>query len=502
MAAPATPKPRSGAFNKLYKRLCAEIDAPTLVVLLYSALDRGRLEAIYNKVAPRQGPRAQVLGKEELVGAVGGWFFSSVDVAHAVVRDLDRTCKKERHIVSSLPDGDLATRLERYQALDFRRERAKLAWALLRDDRAEAQGLATPIFVEMVAAAQDGEVADTRRRDAEGEDEREKGLRERLEAYEAYVSEARGKLRGLEGQVVRLERERAELIGNIGRKENALRAEEAQRREAEERLVQAERRVRELEEARAALDPEELERLVEERNRLAQRLRRMEKKGRAVQELERLIDENTALKQELGELATREETVRQERQGLMQTLLVRERATQDRMGRLRDALKTARRMALTSTEGAGPARRREGERIGIFVDAANLSASATRAFGGAFDFRRRPAADGLHGQGEEAEPAPRRDGQGRLGHGHRDGRHRRPPSPRHRPHRLGGRRLRAAGAAAAPLAQAGRGRCLQARHPPRAQAHRRSVLRAERAPRDLSADLEGHPALRDRRRAA
>ncbi|MBN2358971.1 MAG: NYN domain-containing protein [Deltaproteobacteria bacterium] len=384
MAAPQTPKPRSAQFNELYRRLCGEVDAPTLVVLLYSALDRGRLEAIYNHAAPREGARAQMLGKEELVGAVGGWFFASLDVAHAVVRDLDRVCLKERHIVASLPDGKIAERLQGYQALDFRRERARLTWALLRDDRSEAQRLAGELIQELVDSMRTSAPASG---PAGAEDDaRVQALKQRLDAYESQVNEARGQLQGLEGRVAQLERERAELMVAVGRKENALRAEERLRREAEAAAQRAERRLRELEEQRAAGDPGAIQRLTEERDRLAHKLRHLEKKGRAALDLEALRAENEQLQQRLADLEQQAQVARGEHQSLLQTLVVRDRATQERLTRLRDALKTARRMALTSDEEALPRPPRREERVGLFVDAANAGASALRACGRQFDF--------------------------------------------------------------------------------------------------------------------
>jgi uncharacterized LabA/DUF88 family protein len=92
------------------------------------------------------------------------------------------------------------------------------------------------------------------------------------------------------------------------------------------------------------------------------------------------------LRNRLAELERQAQVTRNEHQHLLQTLVVRDRATQERLSRLRDALKTARRMALTSDEDALPRPARHEERVGIFVDAANVSASAQRAHGRQFDF--------------------------------------------------------------------------------------------------------------------
>lgn len=384
MAAPATPKPQSSALRELLQQLRGQVDAPTLVVLLYSALERPKLEGVFTRFAPKQGPRVQGLAKEELVGAVAGWFFSSLDVAHAVIRELDRAASKERHIVASLPDGSIGERLERYQALDFRRERAKLVWALLRDDRAEAHTVGQQVAAEMVQLAQgappDEVLAGT------DDDARLAVLREKLSTYESAVQEVQGRVKGLESQVQKLERERAELIVTIGRKESALRAEEALRRAADDRVSALQRELREVELRLQAIGPDEVQRLAEERSALEQKLRRLEKKAEHTLEPERLREENAALRQQLHALQDERARSRDERQQLIQSLVVRDRATQERLSRMRDALKAARRMALTAGEGREPAPRTSDERVGVFVDAANISASAKRAHGGQFDF--------------------------------------------------------------------------------------------------------------------
>ncbi|MFH1810378.1 MAG: NYN domain-containing protein [Pseudomonadota bacterium] len=385
MTAPATPKPQSAALRELYQRICEQVDAPTLVVLLYASLERKRLEGLYTRFAPRQGPRVQGLAKEELVGAVAGWFFSSLDVAHAVIRELDRVASKERHIVASLPDASIAERLERYQALDFRRERAKLVWALLRDDRAEAHGVASEVSREMVALAQ-GDVSEAVPAAGADDDSRLASLRDKLASYENGLQEVKGRVKGLQGQVQRLERERAELIVTIGRKESALRAEESQRRAADEAVLAAQRTIRELEHRLAAIGPDEVQRLAEERSQLEQKLRRLEKKAEHTLETERLRDERDALRLQIEELEGAQMRSRDERQQLLQTLVVRDRATQERLSHMREALKAARRMTQTTGDAGEPTPRNRDERLGIFVDAANVSASAKRAHGSHFDF--------------------------------------------------------------------------------------------------------------------
>lgn len=380
------PKASSKAFARLYQLLKKSIDAPTLVVVLYAASDRKRLEGLYSRFASAQGPRAQMLAKEELVGAVAGWFFASHDVAHALIKELDRSCKKELYILASIPDGQVEQRLQTYQGLQFRRERAKLIWALLRDTRSEANKIGVQLALELVQASSGDVPVDDN--DAQS-DERLQALKQKIEAYETMVDQAHGQLKGLAGQVAQLEKERAELMGRLGRKQSALRSEEELRRRHETEIASLRKQLREARETLKHIDPQEHQRLSEERDKLASKLRRLEKKIVDKDIVDQLRQENQSLRQSLQNEQNKAETTKQERQQILQSLVTRDKATQERLQRMRQALKTARRMAAEpgqADQSASAEADSQDERVGIFVDAANISASAKRAHGGQFDF--------------------------------------------------------------------------------------------------------------------
>lgn len=378
-------KPKSQAFKDLYGQIKDRLDAPSLVVVLYAASERKRLEGLYSRFSSAQGPRASMLAKEELVGAIAGWFFASPDVAHALIKELDRSCKKERYIVASIPEDVLEERLQSYQGLDFQRGRAKLAWALLRDPRDKAQHLAMQIAVSLVQQSQGPTPPETATIDGD-DDDKWRALRDKINAYESMVDQARGRLQGLEGQVAQLEKERAELMANLGRKESALRAEEKLRRNLEGQLTSLRKALKAAQDQLSQIDPQEQRRLSAERDKLANKLRRLEKKIIDQDLVDSLRHENQELRAQLEQAQDQQSHSRQERQQLLQSLVARDKATHERLGRMRQALKTARRMA--AEQGPREANKpiATDERVGIFVDAANISASAKRAQGGQFDF--------------------------------------------------------------------------------------------------------------------
>jgi uncharacterized LabA/DUF88 family protein len=125
---------------------------------------------------------------------------------------------------------------------------------------------------------------------------------------------------------------------------------------------------------------------VQERDQLAQKIRRLEKVHSIGPKLKDLLDANAELEQQLEQARSREISSKKQQQELLHKLTLRDRSTQERVSRLRDALKTARKMAQQPEQHQQHQPLRETERVGVFVDAANLSASAARDFGRYFDF--------------------------------------------------------------------------------------------------------------------
>lgn len=378
------PKAGSGAFKELFTRVSAALDLPRLGLVLDGSLDRKQLEDVLRKALKRGAVRPGSAPRPQLVAAVTRGFFESPRVAWQVMRDLDKSCHKERHIISSMDEDTLEVRLSSYRALDFRRERARIVWALVRDGRPTHLEAAERILAEAfesfeVAAKEEAAVASG---DAGA-------LAERLRLYEEAIKEAGELLQREKGSRESAEKERASLLTKVGMKERALREEQERRRALEEEVRKLRADLRTLKGEVERLDPDQVRETVEERDRLREKARALERQAERAAQLHEIEDENSALRTEVEELRREQIRARAEHEELVQRLVAKERAALERVSSLRGALKTARSLAVTPR---GDPSLVEGEpvgteRVGVFIDAANLAASARRDHGGKFDFR-------------------------------------------------------------------------------------------------------------------
>ncbi|MEM7677459.1 MAG: hypothetical protein AAF449_15780, partial [Myxococcota bacterium] len=158
MASLGTPKFKSKEFKETLGQLKQIFDAHSLGIILLDALERRAAEQIFGKISRgARGARLASLPKAELVGQLTAGFFADDGVAFQLVRDLDRTCQKERHIVASIPEAEAPKRIGSYRAISLKRERAKFVWALARDARGPVRTLANTIISEFFAEAADVE---------------------------------------------------------------------------------------------------------------------------------------------------------------------------------------------------------------------------------------------------------------------------------------------------------------------------------------------------------
>ncbi|HEY4220154.1 MAG TPA: NYN domain-containing protein, partial [Myxococcota bacterium] len=209
-------------------------------------------------------------------------------------------------------------------------------------------------------------------------------LKDRLTSYEKAIETQQEELKRVVGVQQNVERERSELVVRIGQRERALREEEELRRRADE----DNRRLKgELDAARASLaevQPARLTAALHELDRANDRARSLEQRA---ERAERLPELEVALAiAEKGALADKRafERARDELEEQLRAAAAREEAALDKAHALREELKAARRALAGESEPVpsdGPAR------VGVFVDAANLSASARRDFGSKLDYR-------------------------------------------------------------------------------------------------------------------
>ncbi len=377
------PKPGSGAFKELLTRVGDALDLPRLGLVLDGSLDRKQLEDVLRKAIKGGAVRPGGMPRPQLVAAVTQAFDKSPRVSWLVMRELDKSCHKERHIVSSMDEESLEVRLSSYRALDFRRERARMVWALVRDGRnahvEAAERILTEAFESFEAAAKEDAAV------ASGDTG---ALTERLRLYEDAIKEAGELLEKEKGGRESAERERASLLTKLGVKERGLREEQERRKAVEEEARRLRAELRELKVELERLDPEQVREAVEERDRLRDKARALERQAERAARLEALEEENAALRGEAEELRRDAERARQRHEDLVEQLKAKEKAAQRRVTSLRTSLKTARSLAAAPAGDPSIVEGEPvGERVGIFIDAANLAASARRDFGGKFDFR-------------------------------------------------------------------------------------------------------------------
>jgi uncharacterized LabA/DUF88 family protein len=389
-----TPKFKSREFKDALVALKEIFDAHSLGVILLDALERQPAEQIFARMGRHAGgSRLANLKKTEIVGQITAGFFAIEDVAFQIMRELDRACQKERHIVASIPEEQAADRIGSYRAIALKRERAKLVWALSRDERAVVRTLANRIIKEFFAEAAEIEVA---RAVLDGDEDssalKDLELAKRLQEQAARLAEAAERVNSLESKLNNFEEERARLLAQMGAKERMLKLESETRGELEQQLgslkkmlsgVEAE--ARETESLRAS----EIEARAAAED-LAQKVRRLSKLASVSQSLsvkEGELDQSRKKADELTRQLERHEKHAAEE---------REKAAHENeklrgeIETLRDELKNARR-SLARLEKLVPAETETDpsarlNRVVILLDQANLAATAAVSFGRKVNF--------------------------------------------------------------------------------------------------------------------
>ncbi|MCK6548261.1 NYN domain-containing protein [Myxococcota bacterium] len=390
-----TPKFKTREFKDALSALKEIFDAHSLGVILIDVLERQPAEQIYARMGRQSGgARLASLKKTDLVGQITAGFFAVEDVAFQVMKELDRACQKERHIVASIPEDQAPERIGSYRAIAFKRERAKFVWALSRDDRAVVRGLANRVIKEFFAEAADFE---TTRAVLEGREEpsvlKDLELAKRLQEQAERLAEAVEKVSDLESKVVNFEEERARLLAAMGAKERYARQEAETREERERELSSLKKMLEEVEaDQRVAEQARQSE--IEARamaEDLQQKVRRLSKLAGVSQSLQERQAELEQAKKRIEDAARQAErqaaAFAEEREAL-----VRERdKLRAELEDTREELKSARKQ-IAVLERRAPApdelepRAAGRERIVVLLDQANLAATAHAAYGRKVNF--------------------------------------------------------------------------------------------------------------------
>jgi uncharacterized LabA/DUF88 family protein len=208
-------------------------------------------------------------------------------------------------------------------------------------------------------------------------------LRDQLTGYEQSLKDTQKQLQQEQGAKQGVERERADLVARLGAREKALRDEEHLRREDVAEGVRLRERVARLEDELRALEPARVQALNDENQKLRERVRSLERAADRAGRVVELEEELAGLRTTLEQRERAERARAAELEEHLRTLQSRERAALFRVEELREQLKDAR---VQLARGDAPERPTTG-RVGVFVDEANLSASARRDLDSRLDYR-------------------------------------------------------------------------------------------------------------------
>ncbi len=373
------PKAGSGAFTELWTRVKRVLDLPRSVVVLEGALDRKTMEDALAKAAAGK-LRAVGLPRAELVGRLADLFQQSKDGAFLLMRELDKGCHKERHIVTSIEEASVDARLATYKALDFRRERARLVWALVRDGRPACVAAAERVLDEAFHAMRDKDALASPGVPKEVVE----NVRQRLEHVESTIETQREQLAREQNEKRAVEVERAELMARLGGQQRALRDEEGLRKHADVEARRAKEEIAALQERIAALDPARIAALEEEAARLRDKVRALEKSAAYAEKTDALAGALAAANKRADDGAREAAAATAGHEAALAAARGREEDLERRLAEARAELKEARRAASGTTTVAAVAPGEE--RVGVFVDASNLQASGRREGVAKLDF--------------------------------------------------------------------------------------------------------------------
>ncbi len=379
-----TPKFRSSEFKDALASLKEIFDAHSLSVVLVGGLERRATEQVYKKFARGQmGRRIQNIKKTELVGQLVAGFFSTDEVAFQIMREMDRACDKERHIVASIPEAHASERIGSYRAIALKRQRSKFVWALGREDRPVVRDLANRVIKEFFEEAADIEVSKAAvegtadPRDVQGVD-----MARRLTDQAERLDEATEKLTNLESQVSHQEAERARLIAQIGSKQRALKEETQARGDLEAQITDLRTALGNLESDQDALvvARQNEDRAKARAEELAQKVRRLSKLAAVsdrVSELQAELEAAKRVSEERQRSLSRAEAGATEAQA---EFAAERDKLQAHVQELREDLKRARKQITELEKRPEAARGSVADGVMVLLDQANLAASAHAVF--------------------------------------------------------------------------------------------------------------------------
>ena len=383
---PNTPKFKSGEFKAALSRLKEVFDAQSLAIVLVDALERKSAEQIFLKSAPKgQKARLKNVPKSELVGHITGGFFAAPQVAYQVMKELDRSCQKERHIVASIPEDQASERVGSYRAIALKRERAKFVWALARDERDPVRKLANRVINEFFQEVANFEKAKAvSEGDASAKDLGDNvELANKIKDQAEQLGEATQTVNRLETKLNNFEADRAKLLVQMGAKERLLKQQTEKRGELEKEIDRLKAQFQMIEDEQAELElaqrkEAEARQVAED---LAQKVRRLEKLAGASDSLSDAQARLEEAQREQDELERENKRLHSEAEAVATSYEKELEKIRLELEEVREELKRARKHISTLEERpALEQAERVEDGVNLLLDQANLAAIAHHTY--------------------------------------------------------------------------------------------------------------------------
>ena len=367
MGTPVLPKMSSKAFKDLYVYLSTVFKRESFAVVCFGALERKRIE----KILLRQGVKAGALkrvSRQEVIAALVANFFRGPQIAHDIVKELDKAAHSELSLLGSMPAQDVVSRFHRLESLRLQRHGAKMLWAICRDERPVVRDMGSGLIEQYMRQAQEIE--------EEGSVQEEISTEERLKEFEHKYQAAAERVLELEDDKSQAERERAHLVAEIGHKEAQLR-QEGQKRKALAREIQGQEKPK-------VLSPPPPRNKVRDKSESAHLQRKIRSLKKRLDGYARKDDEMGHLRQDL------EDAQAHNQQLLGKIERMRDLRAQELAVLKEEASVSKSEVAVPLTQKPAKSRTHQSTsdvaRVGVFLDVANLAGAARLLHQGALDY--------------------------------------------------------------------------------------------------------------------
>ena len=335
----------SSALGRSRRKIQELLSKESFGIIVDGALDRRQIEKLIARLSRGHHGSLRELPRKGLVSQLVDAFWVRDDAAYLLIKELDRATRPQASIVRSIEPSKADKRLDGDYVVRPRRHGARILWSLIRDAR--------PAMRSRVKVVLERYLEESRRIERIRNEIVKHGGEVHLEALDRVHRDSAQRVMRLEAEISVVERDRADLLAEVGRRKAALKAE-AQRREA-------------------------LQRELESLRKLVVAPQTQPLPGKTASE----DGTEASLWDRLGALEQENEQLRSH--------IVRMRCVHDALGTLRPTLPNdaaSRSGHVVEAPKRQRAKRGEGTvRVGLFVDVANISGAARRFGNRPVDYR-------------------------------------------------------------------------------------------------------------------